>query len=331
MTGVVYKLARGLPLVFLASAVAVHGAAADSIPRADKASAAELGLRPGERLDEERIRDLYKSALALWAAGDEEGAAVRLMAVEAAVVREGDIEARKALLAAEEKVVQELAATSLEVLVPMAVLHHEVYRRHIDQGERRHLLLTAHSRSMARDLAVLYERHSGTDRARGTAALLLNSLGGYLLDAAQQLLAGQMFTLATSYDPRSIPGHLGLAVIYEKNGQYDTAIGSLRSALAVDPMQPQALLRLGVNLRRTGKGEEAARVLRPLTGLPGWIGGLAVQELAAMQVEARNLAPAEAVLRGGLERFPQEGAIYLQLAAVLDRQGKAVEGREVMS
>ena len=330
MTAVVIKLARGLPLLVLASAVAVPGAAADSIPRADKTSAAELGLRPGERLNDDRIQDFYRSALALWAGGQDDAAAQRLMAVEAAVVREGDIDARKGLLKAEEKVVQELAASSLEVLVPMAVLHHEVYRRHLDQGERRHKLLTAHARGMARDLAVLYERHAGNDRARVTAALLLNSLAGYLLDASQQLLAGQMFTLATSYDPRSVPAYMGLAVIYEKSGQYESAIGSLRGALGVDPMQPQALLRLGVNLHRTGQSDNAVRALRPLTGMPGWIGALAVEELARVHADEKDLAAAESVLRAGLERFPNEGAIYLQLAALLDRQGKVIEGRELM-
>ncbi|HEX5760520.1 MAG TPA: tetratricopeptide repeat protein, partial [Thermoanaerobaculia bacterium] len=126
------------------------------------------------------------------------------------------------------------------------------------------------------------------------------------------------------------PAHLGLAVIYEKNGRYDAAIGSLRSALGVDPMQPEALLRLAVNLQRTGATEEAARMLRPLTGIPAWIGAIAVQELARLHAEAKNFEAAEAVLRAGLERFPREGAIYLQLATVLDRQGRAVAGREVM-
>ncbi|HEX5760170.1 MAG TPA: hypothetical protein VF121_13350, partial [Thermoanaerobaculia bacterium] len=193
--------ARGVPLVLLAALALVPPAAAESIPRADRTSAAELGLQPGERLGEERIQGLYRSALALWAAGEADAAARRLMAIEAAVVREGDIEARKVLLKAEEKVIQELAGASLEVLVPMADLHHDVYRRHIEQGERRHLLLTAHARGMARDLAVLYERHAGSDAARVVAARILVSLAGYLLDSSQHLLAGQLLTLAVSYDP----------------------------------------------------------------------------------------------------------------------------------
>jgi tetratricopeptide (TPR) repeat protein len=246
------------------------------------------------------------------------------------MVQEGDIEVRKLLLRAQEQVIRELAAANLEVLVPMAMLHHELYRRHLEQGKARHALLTVHARNMARDLALLYEKHAGTEQARATSARILTSLGGYLLDSSQQLLAGQLFTLATGFDPASMGAHLGLATIYEKNGRYDAAVGSLRNTVAVDPMRVEAWLRLGVNLARLGQEDEARRALEPLTKIATWVGAVAVQELAGMHTKEEQWPAAEAILRAGLERMPNEGALYLQLCAVLDRQGRRGESQELM-
>lgn len=318
-----------LPLLFLGLALAPSPSTA-ATPRVDARGAAALGLRPGERLSPERLQTLYREALGLWAGGQADAAAERLMAAEEALVSEGDIEARKLLLKAQEQVIQELAASSLEVLVPMAMLHHDLYRRHLEQTQGRHRLLTVHARNMARDLAVLYERHAGTQTAKVTSARLLTSLGGYLLDSSQQLLAGQLFNLATTYDPGSLGAHLGLATIYEKNGRYEAAVGSLRNAVAVDAMNVESWARLGVNLARLGQREEARRALEPLTKVPSWVGVVAVEELARMHVKDESWQTAEALLRAGIERMPNEGALYIQLAAVLDRQGRRGESLELM-
>ncbi len=323
--------AAGTAVPLLLLALGAGPAAADAPPRLDERAAAALGMRPGERISPERLQTLYRESLGLWAAGQVDAAAERLMAAEAGMVVEGDIETRKLLLKAQEQVIRELAANNLEVLVPMAMLHHEIYRRHLEQGTERHALLTVHARNMARDLALLYEKHGGTEQARTTSARVLTSLGGYLLDSSQQLLAGQLFTLASGFDPGSLGAHLGLATIYEKNGRYDAAVGSLRNAVAVDPMRVEAWLRLGVNLARLGRTDEARRALEPLVKIATWVGAVAVQELAGMQIKDEQWPAAEALLRAGIERMPNEGVLYLQLCAVLDRQGRRGEAQEMMS
>ena len=297
----------------------------------DAAAAREaLGLGPRERLSPERIQTFYREALGLWAGGQAAAAAERLMAVEAVVVPVGDIEARQVLLKAQEATIRALAATNLEVLVPMAMLHHELYRRHLEHGKGRHALLTVHARNMARDLALLYERHAGTEHARITSARLLTSLGGYLLSSSQQLLAGQLFTLAISYHPGSMGPQLGLATIYEKNGRYEAAVDSLQKAVVADPMRVEAWLRLGVNLARLGRPAEARRALEPLVIIPTWVGAVAVQELARLHVAKQEWAAAETLLEAGRERFPNDGALVMQLCAVLDRQGKRGEAQRVL-
>ncbi len=318
--------------LLIAGAAVSRPAAADPLPAIDPAAAREaLGLGPRERLSPERIQTFYREALGLWAGGQDAAAAERLMALEAVVVPEGDIEARQVLLKAQEQTIRALAASNLEVLVPMAMLHHELYRRHLEQGEARHALLTVHARNMARDLALLYERHAGTEHARITSARLLTSLGGYLLSASQQLLAGQLFNLAAGYDPGSMGPQLGLATIYEKNGRYEAAEQSLRKAVAADPMRVEAWLRLGVNLVRLGKTAEARRALEPLVGIPTWVGAVAVQELGRIHTAREEWAAAETILKAGRERFPNEGAIAIELCSVLDRQGKRGEAQRVLA
>jgi tetratricopeptide (TPR) repeat protein len=282
-----------------------------------------LGLRAGEKLKAAKIQEIYRKVLADWSAGETERAPDELIELESAVVLDADASTRKLLLKEEQAVIHQVGAADLEVLVPIAVLHHEAYRRLLKRGFQGHALAMIHTRTMARDLAILYHDQSGSEGASLVSSRLLTSLGGLLQQSAQQLPAAEMFQQAALLDPKNVAALLGLATIYEKNAQTESAVKHLRRVLEVEPGNVEGRLRLALNLRRQDHGAEAAKLLTELTAVtePSWATPLAFQELARLDSDQGKTAEAEKVLRQALKRYPNDLRLHVQLAAVLDRRG----------
>jgi tetratricopeptide (TPR) repeat protein len=189
----------------------------------------------------------------------------------------------------------------------------------------------SHARSMTRDLAILYRDQSGSEGAALVSSRLLTSLGGLLMDAAQQLPAAEMFQQAIQLDGRNLTALIALAAIYEKNAQTESAIKLLLQALEVDVDHPEAHLRLALNLKRQGKANEAETILEKLVDAePSWLTPVAWQELAQVYRDQGRSAEAEKILRKALQQYPYDARFHIQLAAVLDRRGAAKEATEVI-
>lgn len=316
----------GGPVAWLAVAVWLSAgltAWAQPVPGTQNGASA-LGLRPGEKVPPKKIQEIYRKVLADWSAGETERAPDELIELESAVVLDADTGTRKILLKEEQAVIHQVGTADLEVLVPIAVLHHEAYRRLLERGFHGHALAMIHTRTMARDLAVLYHQQSGSEGASLVSSRLLTSLGGLLQQSAQQLPAAEMFQQAVELDPKNVAALLGLATIYEKNAQTETAVKHLRHVLEVDPGNIEGRLRLAMNLRRQpDHGAEAAKLLTGLTAVtePSWAMPLAFQELARLYSDEGKTAEAEKVLRQALKRYPNDLRLHVQLAAVLDRRG----------
>lgn len=297
-----------------------------------QAPAGSTGIQAGEKISSERIEETYRKILLDWSAGETERAPEELIALETAVVVDGEPKTRKTLFDAEQKVIHQVGATDLEVLVPISVLHHEAYRRLLERRTRGEAVAMVHTRKMARDLAMLYHQQSGSEGAALVASRVLTSLGGLLLQSAQQLPAAEMFQQAVDLDGLNIAAFLGLASIYEKNAQPESAVKVLRRALEAEPGSAEARLRLALNLKRLDQTEEAAKLLDELTAAtdPSWVTPLAVQELARVHSDGGRTSEAEKVLRKGVERFPGDTRLKIQLAAVLDRRGAAGEATAIV-
>jgi Tfp pilus assembly protein PilF len=289
--------------------------------------AATLGLRAGETVRPERIVEIYRRILTDWSAGPSDRAPDELIELETAVALDTDPRTRKTLLKAEQEVIHQVGAADLEVLVPIAMLHHEAYRRLLQRGGRGHALAMGHTRGMAKDLAILYSEQSGSEGAAQVASRLLTSLGGLLLQSAQQLSSAEMFQKAIELDGHNLAALLALSTIYEKNAQAESAVKLLRQAVAVDPASGEARLRLALNLRRLQKTEEARKLLDGLTADKDatWVTPLAYQELARLDGDRGRSSEAEKVLRRAVERFPEDLRLRIQLASVLDRRGSPGE------
>jgi tetratricopeptide (TPR) repeat protein len=287
----------------------------------------------GRKAQEDEIQVRYRKILAAWAGGQTDRAAIDLMALETSVVSDEDPGSRKRLLQAQQVVIHEVGASNLETLVPIAMLHHEAYRRYLVAGARGHALVLGHARAMTRDLAILYREQSGSEGAALVSSRILTSLGGMLQEAAQQLPAADMFQLAAEMDPHNTAALLGLATVFEKNARYEVAVDTLRRLLAADPDHAEGKLRLAVNLHRLEKTGDAEPMLQELAAsskAEDWVVSLAVQELADIHRAAGKLDVARKVLEAGIERIPNDPRLYVQLASVLDRAGQTRSAQDLM-
>ncbi len=319
---------------------ALPGAAAAQDPQQDPFGGAitatdvsgQLKRPAGRKAQEDEIQSRYRKILGAWAGGQTDRAAVDLMALETSVVSDEEPGTRKRLLNAEQAVIHEVGAANLETLVPIAMLHHEAYRRYLIAGARGHAVVLGHARGMTRDLAILYREQSGSEGAALVSSRILTSLGGMLQQAAQQLPAADMFQLAAEMDPRNTAAILSLATVFEKNARYEVAVDTLRRLLAADPEHAEGKLRLAVNLRRLDKTGEALPLLQELASSKAddWVVDLAAQELADIHREAGKLDAARTVLEAAVQRFPSDPRLYVQLASVLDRAGQARIAQDLM-
>lgn len=279
-----------------------------------------------------RIQGRYREILSAWVAGEVDRAPEDLIELEKAAVADGDPKSRKRLLQAEQAVIHELGATSLEVLVPIAMLHHEAYSRLLSRGVRQAPLAVTHARQMARDLAILYNQQSGSEGSAVVASRVLTSVGGMLMEHAQQLPAAELFYQALELDGRNVPARLALATVYEKGAQPESAIKALRELLKYDPDHSEARFRLAMNLKRNKETAEAMKVLEALAAAndASWVAPLVYQELARLHAESGDWAGAEKVLRAGLGRYPDHVRLHLELSSVLDRRGSFGEARTIL-
>jgi tetratricopeptide (TPR) repeat protein len=315
-------------LVWLAAAIWLWAgqtawAQAPAVSTEARGAAGSAGVRAGREIPPEKIQELYRKILADWSAGQTDRAPDELIELETAVAVDTDARTHKTLLKEEQAVIHQVGATDIEVLVPIAVLHHEAYRRLLGRGGRGHALAMVHTRNMAKDLALLYSEQSGSEGAKLVASRLLTSLGGLLLQSSQQLPAAEMFLKAVELDGRNLPALLALSTIYEKNAQAESAVKLLRQALEIEPASAEARLRLALNLKRLDQAADARKLLEGLAADKdaSWVTPLAYQELARMDSDRGKSSEAEKILRQGSERFPDDLRLRIQLASVLDRRG----------
>lgn len=285
-----------------------------------------------KREQADRIQTRYREILSAWVSGEVDRAPDDLIELEKSVVADGDPKSRKRLLQSEQAVIHELGATSLEVLVPIAMLHHEAYSRHLARGIRQSPLAVTHARQMARDLALLYNQQSGSEGSAVVASRVLTSLGGMLMEHAQQLPAAELFYQALELDGRNVAARLALATVYEKSAQPESAIKALRELLKYDPDHSEARFRLAMNLKRMDQKADAKKILNEMLAAndASWVAPLVYQELARLYAETQDWASAEKVLRAGLGRYPDHVRLHIELSSVLDRRGSFGEAKTLL-
>jgi Tfp pilus assembly protein PilF len=276
----------------------------------------------------ERIaRQAYEEALRALASGTPMDQVVtRLTEVETGVYRQAPLQA-DALREVEMETAGQLGKADPESLLPLALLHAELYRKLRDGKE---YLLAENARRTSADLAARYARQGGSG---SVAAQALLSLAADLLTSGVQGSSRALLAQALTLDGRSEAVGLFLAASYERDGDYPKAAEVLERVAGAHPESAEARLRLGVNLDRIKKTVQAREVLQRLlteTG-PAWVRTVAYQELVRMHLRDGRQAEAVALLRQAVARLPGQPQLAVQLAYLLDRQGSAAAAREVLA
>jgi len=287
----------------------------------------------GRRLDAGPVRDAYRRALQLLAAGDEAAARRAASELEASLLLSPKPAASEDLAEIELGVARDLAAVAPQSLIPIVILHTSLYR---DAHERRDHLLATHAREMVLALANLYAERSGDAAGKRTAAHLVLALASQLIQGAPPGICERAFRQILTFDEEDETARLYLALDAERTGRYAEAVAQLERLLRSHPDSAEARVRLAVNLRRLGRTRDADRLLAGLLQGPdktseAWVLALAYHETGRALSSARRLDEAERVLREGLQRLPGDEKLLVELAAVFDLRHDPAQARQILT
>jgi Tfp pilus assembly protein PilF len=298
----------------------------DSAPPPQVAQEAPKGRRRNAEM--ERIaRQGYEEALRGLASGTPLDQVVsRLGDMEAGLYRRSP-QSAEALREIELETAQRLGKVDPEVLLPLALLHAELYR---SLRERKELYLAESARRTSADLAAAYAERGGSG---SVAAQALLSLAADLLASGVQSASRSLLDRALALDGRNEAVGLFLAASAERDGDYPRAVEVLERLVQAHPGSAEARLRLGINLERVGRTAQARETLQRLASetVPDWVKTVAFQELVRCQLRDGRQDRAVALLRQAVARLPSQTQLAVQLAYLLERQGSATAAREILA
>ncbi len=273
----------------------------------------------------ERARAAYLETLSQLSAGDRSGALTTIIAFERDGIGERlydkTPEVQQQLKGAQVTVAAQLAGRQVEILLAFIELHEQLYRQY---HQHRHLFLAGHTRQVMKGLSDLYLQRTRSPEADRMVASAVASVGGYLHGLGARPAALEVYQQALDYDEDHPTALLAKAMLHEAGGDYEEAEKLLRRLVSKDPGNRRGRLHLAVNSRRLGETRRALKLLEECVAEEpaNWITALAYQELAALQAAEKKPRQAIATLERALERLPDQQALYLLLAAQLDRNGQ---------
>lgn len=320
-------------LRILGGSVPAPGAQTSSpAPPVESREALELETQQRASQRVAAIAGAYRGVLELLAAGTAADAVAALRALETETLDSQDERdnAQKWLMAAEEQVIDDLAAVDPECLIPLLLLHVEAHDGYMEDGVKDPYVVNA-TRERIRGLARLYARKADNDLAPSLVASALAELGVALDRAGLPRNAKSMLDEALDLDDRNVATLLYLAYWHERRSEYQDAAEVLRRSVAAAPRSEEARLRLALNLERADRGDEAEATLEPLIrdGSSEWVLTVAYQELGRILIHDGRAAEAARRLEEGVSRLPAQQRLYLLLAYALDRAGQVRNGGEV--
>jgi tetratricopeptide (TPR) repeat protein len=262
----------------------------------------------------------YLAALRVLADGDRYAARDRIADLERSVGAAGSSAAMSGLYRAQMRVARELAEVEPEALIPIVLVHRDVFRHYLATGENR---LADHAWRLTAALAEEVPPGSRLDRGPAFPETVLVAIGADLVRMGLTTSAIELLERAVELAPHDRGALLALGATYERMGDYAEAVPPLRTLVEEHLDSAEGALRLAVNLSRTGSPDEAARHFRQLTTdrTPAWVQVISHQELARLLPGAA----AEALLQEALARFPSDQALRIQLAQLLDTRGRPWE------
>ncbi len=291
-------------------------------------SASAEGAEAARKLNKKDIRAAYRRALRPLGEGDAVTARQRVAELERRVVVGPSRSALSTLSEAEFAEAKALAKANPTCLMPLALLHRDLYRGY---SARREGLLASHARKMA----ITYAEELGRAKPYfGFSEGLMVNFASDLAQAGASSAARGLLERALRLNRGYRPAMLSLGFSFERNSDYLEAASTYQSLVDTYPGFDEGRLRLGVNLIRTGRDAAGEELLRGLvgTGARPWIEAIAAQELVRLKVEKMKLLPeAEREVRAALELMPDDQRLWILLAAILVKSGRHDEAIEALS
>jgi tetratricopeptide (TPR) repeat protein len=285
-------------------------------------------LKDPQKLNKKDIRAAYRRALRPLGDGDAVAARQRVAELERLVVKGPSRTALSALNEAELAEAKALAKANPSCLMPLALLHRDLYRGY---SARREGPLSSHARKMA----ITYAEELGREKPYfGFSEGLMVNFAFDLAQAGASSAARSLLEQALRLNPGFRTAMISLGFSFERNSDYLEAASAYQSLVDTHPDFEEGRLRLGINLIRTGRDAAGEDLLRGLvgTGAMPWIEAIAAQEVVRLKAEKMKLLPeAEREVRAALELMPDDQRLWILLAAILERLGRHREALEALS
>ncbi|MES1245139.1 MAG: tetratricopeptide repeat protein [Acidobacteriota bacterium] len=275
---------------------------------------------------ERMARQGYEEAVRSLASGSPvEQVVERLASIETGLYRQAPQQA-DAVREVEMESAKRLGKGDAEALLPIALLHAELYRKLRDGRE---YLLAENARRTSADLVADYAERGGSATV---AAQALLSLAADLLVSGVQGASRELLGRALKLDGRSEAAGLFLAASYERDGDYPKAVEILDGLARAHPESFETRLRLAVNLDRIGRTADARQAFQKMIAEPGpeWVRTIAYQEMVRIHLRDKRTTEAVALLRQAVARLPGQPQLAVQLAYLLDRQGSPADARQIL-
>ena len=306
----------------------------DAVPNQEKLAGGGLPSPAASPGDNARLADLrvrvgdvaarYKELLEALPGQPRPVNVARLLELEARILEGDASEAMTILQNAEIRVAHELADWDPEAMLPVIQLHYESY---LAYRQRRIFALLTHSRILIDRLVGVYVDKGKTEGARRLAALVLGGLGLEAEEGNLSASSRRLYQRALGLDPGCRQALLGLATSEERQSHRDVALELLRQLAEQHPDFSEGLLRLGVNERYARRDPRAHLAkARSLPG-PAWVGRLAGEELA--RLDLTDPAGPAAELLAGTPALAGEISTVALLAHLEDRRGRFARSLEL--
>ncbi len=281
-----------------------------------------------QKVNKKELRAAYRRALRPLGEGDAVTARQQVAELERRVVAGSSRTALSTLGEAELAEAKALAKPNPTCLMPLALLHRDLYRGYSARRE-------GHLAFHARNMAIIFAEELGREKpyfgfSEGLMVNFASDLAQTGASGAARSLLEQALRLNRGYRPAM----LSLGFSFEQNSEYLEAASTYQRLVDTHPGFDEGRLRLAVNLIRTGRDEAGEELLRGLlgTGARPWIEAVAAQELVRLKAEKLKLLPeAEREVRAALELIPTDQRLWILLAGILESMGRHDEAIEALS
>jgi tetratricopeptide (TPR) repeat protein len=277
------------------------------------------------------VRQSYREALALLAAGDAAAATAAVNKLEGSLLTGKGRYSSEDVVEIEVGVARDLAKTNPMGLEPIFTLHQRLYRE--AQASRQYLLAT-HAREVALQLTDVYAATHATPEGKARAASFVLGLAADMLKTAPAGMRERTYQRVLALDEKNAIALLCQAVDHERQGKYQDAVDTLERLVRFHPEHAEGRLRLGINRIRLGRTRDGQQLLQELvagSGADPRQALLARQELIRLFLTQSAFAEAESLVREGLARHPEDEKLTLQLSMLQDLRRDARGARETLA